>query len=162
IKRREHEQVAGVVKMEQVLVGHEAQEADAVADAGFLGGLPNLGRKPSLIARQCQPVAKLRETLHNLAERFKQTDLVLPRVQISDQRSRSAHEVGKNSGCSRKLTSCTLTTTGTGQNSGALYWTCSRSGRSRRSLLDRSNPRRTNGLGDTRRTAKRAGTQGEG
>ena len=36
----------------------------------------------------------------------------------------------KYSGCSRKLTSWTLTTTGTGHASGAVYCTCSRSGRS--------------------------------
>src|SRR2546425_6323827 len=82
-------------------------------------------------------------------------------VRFTDQRSWSARERGKNSGYSRKLTSCTLTTTGTGQASGAVYCTCSRSGRSWRRWLDSSKPRRTKGLADTRRTAKRAGTQGE-
>src|SRR5476651_2118082 len=57
----------------------------------------------------------------------------------------------KYSGCSRKLTSWTLTTTGTEQPRGAVYWTCSRSGRSRRTCIARSKPSRRNGLAEIRR-----------
>src|SRR5215469_2506080 len=63
----------------------------------------------------------------------------------------------KYSGCSRKLTSWTLTTTGAGQPKGAVYCTCNRSGRSWRTFMARSKPKRRNGLLETRRVRMEGG-----
>ena len=54
------------------------------------------------------------------------------------QRNCIARVRGKYSGCSRKLTSCTVAITGAGQANGAVYWTCSKLGRSAATRRGRS------------------------
>ena len=78
-------------------------------------------------------------------------------VRRTVQRNCAALPRVKYSGCSRKLTSCTLTITGTRQPIGAVYCTCSRSGASCRSFMANSNPRRKNGFAEIGRVATRRG-----
>src|SRR5690348_15548406 len=79
--------------MEQVLVGNEAKEADAVRDAGMLRRLAHAPREPGLLAGQYQFVWQVGLSLDQPRKSFDQSDMVLARLQVTnrkDERRRHA------------------------------------------------------------------------
>ncbi len=56
VKRRKGKDVAGVVQLQQVAIGDEAEELDAVGHARFARRLMHSVRKPGLLSGQHQPM----------------------------------------------------------------------------------------------------------
>ena len=97
VKRREDEQVAGVVELQQVVVGDEAEELDAVRHARFARGFVNAVREPGGFPGQHQVVLELRIGAHQAGESADQADLVLARLKIAHRKQERAPDTGNRS-----------------------------------------------------------------
>src|SRR5208282_4076863 len=74
-------------ELEQVVVGNEAQEADAIRDARMFSGIVHASAEPGFLSSQHEMMGELRAGTNHASERLNQSDVVLARLEISHRQN---------------------------------------------------------------------------